>query len=179
MHDRLSRWWSTISLRSKITGVTVFLLAMGLTVAGAGTLSVVSSYLTDETDRRLQVAVGDLDPYIMLDGSSTFSDDIYSGHNPYYLAAIDADSGLIQDNLTEEDRASAPDVSALSLLYLSEHEGAFTLFNEKHTAQWRVIALPLRVGESGDATLLVGQNLSANNNLLIATRRSSCSSPSR
>jgi len=166
MHDRLSRWWSTISLRSKITGVTVLLLAMGLTVAGVGTLSVVGNYLTEETDRRIQVAVGELDAYIMLDGDNTFSDDIYSGRNPYYLAAIDADGVLIEDNLEDVDRASAPDVSGLSLLYLSEHDGAFTLFNENHTAQWRVLALPLRVGESGDATLLVGQNLSANNNLL-------------
>jgi len=166
MHDRLSRWWSTISLRSKITGVTVLLLAMGLTVAGVGTLSVVSNYLTEETDRRLQVAVGDLDSYIMLDGENTFDEDIYSGRNPYYLAAIDANGVLIEDNLKSTDQASAPDVSGLSLLYLSEHEGAFTLFNKTHTAQWRVLALPLRVGESGDATLLVGQNLSSNNNLL-------------
>lgn len=166
MHDRLSRWWSTISLRSKITGVTVFLLAMGLTVAGAGTLSVVSSYLTDQADRRLQLAVGELDSYITLDGDNTFDDDIYSGRNPYYLAAIDADGVLIQDNLTIEDRPSAPDVSGLSLLYLSEHDGAFTLYNEKHTAQWRVIALPLRVGASGDATLLVGEDQSENNDLL-------------
>ena len=160
MHDRLSRWWATISLRSKITGVTVLLLAMGLTVAGAGTLSVVSSYLTDETDRRLQVAVGDLETYIEFDEANTFSEDIYSERNPYYLAAVDADGALLKDNLPAEFRKAAPDISGLSLLYLSNHEGAFTLFNKNHTAQWRVIALPLRIGTNGEATLLVGQNLS-------------------
>lgn len=166
MHDRLSRWWATISLRSKITGVTVLLLAMGLTVAGAGTLSVVSSYLIDETDRRLQVAVGDLDSNIVLDGDNTFSEDIYSGRNPYYLAAIDAEGALLKDNLPDTLRKSAPEVSSLNLLFLTTHDGAFTLFNKNHTAQWRVIALPLRVGTSGEATLLVGQNLSQNNALL-------------
>jgi len=166
MHDRLSRWWATISLRSKITGVTVLLLAMGLTVAGAGTLSVVSSYLIDETDRRLQIAVGDLETNIEFDEENTFSEDIYSERNPYYLAAVDAGGGLLKDNLPDESRKAAPDVSDLSLIYLSSHEGAFTLFNKNHTAQWRVIALPLRVGSSGEATLLIGQNLSQNNALL-------------
>ena len=98
MHDRLSRWWATISLRSKITGVTVLLLAMGLTVAGAGTLSVVSSYLIDETDRRLQVAVGDLEQNIEFDEDNTFSEDIYSERNPYYLAAVSSGGELLKDN---------------------------------------------------------------------------------
>jgi len=53
MQDRISRWWATISLRTKITGVTVLLLTLGLAVAGSGTLSVVSSYLITQVDADL------------------------------------------------------------------------------------------------------------------------------
>ena len=34
--DGLSRWWSGISLRTKVTGVTVLLVTLGLIVAAAG-----------------------------------------------------------------------------------------------------------------------------------------------
>src|SRR6187431_2120862 len=166
MLERLSRWWSTISLRTKITGVTVFLLAMGLTVAGAGTLSVVSSYLIDQVDVQLQEAANDLPPYLQLDGENTFSDDRSSRQYPYYLAAVDYNGQLLADNLPEAERNNAPEVSDLTLLYLSNHLDSFTLTNEKHTAEWRVIAMPLRMGVSGQATLLVGTDLSATKALI-------------
>ena len=167
MQDRLSRWWATISLRTKITGVTVLLLTLGLAVAGAGTLSVVSSYLIGDVDNELKVAASKLDPFLDLDGKDTFSEDAASGLIPYYLAAIDANGVLIKDNLDPDLADVAPDVSQLSLLYLSDHFDAFTLTNDAHTASWRVIALPQRVlTEDGQATLLVGRNLSQNNALL-------------
>ena len=155
-------------MRSKITGVTVFLLVTGLTVAGAGTLYVVSNYLTDSADKSLQTYIAnELPETITLDGDSAFSQDINSGGSPYYLAAIDSSGELIDDNLPDDQRAIAPDVHNLSLLYLSNHEGAFTLANERNTAQWRIAALPLKVvGTEGSATLLVGLSLESNNNLL-------------
>jgi len=168
MHDRLAGWWSTISLRSKITGVTVFLLVTGLTVAGAGTMFVVSNYLTEATDARLTTYIStELPETITLDGENTFSEDVDSGGNPFYLAAIDSEGTLIEDNLPESRRDYAPDVHDLSLLYVSSQEGAFTLANERNTAQWRVAALPLKVvGTDGSATLLVGISLGDNNALL-------------
>jgi two-component system OmpR family sensor kinase len=165
MHDRLSRWWGTISLRTKITGVTVFLLTMGLAVAGLGTLTVVSSYLISKTDNELQVAANQLDNI----GDATFNENPASGLFPYYLAAVDSNGTLITDNLGNQ-RDIAPDVSQLSLLYLSGHDEAFTLSNDSRTVSWRVIALPQRVlsaNGQATATLLVGLNLSTTNAILI------------
>ena len=165
MHGRISRWWATISLRTKITGVTVLLLTLGLAVAGAGTLSVVSSYLIGDVDRELQVAAKSLGPLIT--GDDAFSEEAASGLIPYYLAAVDANGQLIKDNLRATDGDLAPDVSQLSLLYLADHYDAFTLTNDAHTVSWRVIALPQRVlTDDGQATLLVGRNLSQNTALL-------------
>ena len=167
MQDRLGRWWGRISLRTKITGVTVLLLTMGLAVAGAGTLSVLTSYLLDEVDTGLQKYVNQMADYITLDGENTFSGIPNSGLNPYYLAAVAPDGRLMYDNLSNTDRKIAPDVSDLSLLYLSDHLGSFTLSNASHTAQWRVIALPLRVlGTNSQSTLLVGWDLSTTNALI-------------
>jgi two-component system, OmpR family, sensor kinase len=168
MQDRLSRWWATISLRTKITSVTVLLLTLGLAVAGSGTLSVVSSYLINDVDNELKAAAQKLDPVLDLDGKDTFSEDAASGLIPYYLAAVAADGTLIKDNLNRDEQGIAPDVSELSLLYLATHYDAFTITNEAHTVSWRLIALPQRVvtSEGDQATLLVGRNLSRNNALL-------------
>ena len=160
--DRISRWWGMISLRTKITGVTVFLLTMGLAVAGIGTLTVVSSYLLQNIDSELQGAanqLGDITP-------ETFTDNPASGLFLYYLGAVDADGTLLKDNVGDAERA--PDVSELSLLYLSQHDEAFTLSNEKHTVSWRGIAVPLHVADqNGRVTLLVGRDLTETNALLL------------
>ena len=161
--DSISRWWGMISLRTKISGVTVFLLTMGLAVAGIGTLSVVNSYLIERIDNELHVAANQLDSIT----SATFTENPASGLFPYYLGAVDANGELIIDNL-EDDSEIAPDVSELSLLYLADQADAFTLTNEAHTISWRVIALPLQVpSQNGQATLLVGRDLTQTNALLL------------
>lgn len=54
--DAVTTWWRRISLRAKVTGVTVAMLAIGLFVAGVGTSFVLYSALltnVDETVRQL------------------------------------------------------------------------------------------------------------------------------
>src|SRR5687768_10493448 len=41
--DAVTSWWRRISLRAKVTGVTVAVLALGLLVAGIGTVPVLRS----------------------------------------------------------------------------------------------------------------------------------------
>jgi two-component system OmpR family sensor kinase len=162
MHDRLSAWWATISLRTKISGVTVLLLTLGLAVAGAGTLSVVRSYLIGEVDHDLQLAAQKLEP----SPNGVFIEDSLV---PYYLGAVDAQGSLIGDNLGPANSDVAPDVSELTVLYLNTHDDTcFTVTNEAGTVFWRVLALPERVAtdDGRPATLLVGRNLGQNNALL-------------
>jgi two-component system, OmpR family, sensor kinase len=167
MHERLSRWWASISLRNKITGVTVLLLAMGLTVVGAGTFSVVSSYLASRADDELQKVNAELQNSIALNGQATFSENPTSTLNPYYLAAVAQDGSLLIDNLTDDNREIAPDVTGLTLLFLANKEEALTLSNADGTYQWRVIAIKERLSYQGEkSTLVIGLDLSQNNNLL-------------
>jgi two-component system, OmpR family, sensor kinase len=167
MQERLSRWWDAISLRNKVTGVTVLLLATGLAIVGGGTFSVVSSYLTGRADDELQEVNNTLSGTLELTGSNTFSDDPRDSLNPYYLAAVRYDGTLLADNVIEADQGIAPVTTSLTLLYISDHEGSFTLVSEDGTARWRVIAIPLRVNYQGEpATLVIGLDLSQNTNLL-------------
>jgi len=165
MQDRITRWWGTISLRTKITGVTVLLLTLGLAVAGSGTLSVVSSYLVNQVDADLETAAQKFDS---LDENAFDSDS--NELIPYYLALVDTHGNLMIDNLGPNSTKIAPDVSSLSLLNIVDHQDAFTLTNDAHTVSWRVIAIPQRAvtleGDRVTLTLLVGRNLSQNNALL-------------
>jgi two-component system OmpR family sensor kinase len=159
MHD-ITEWWNRISLRTKITGVTVLLLTMGLLVAGLGTMAVLRNYLQDEVDADLRSAAKDLPEF-----ASTFDQETYSGRNRFYYAAVDAEGTLVDDNLTSEQAALRPDVSSLTLIKLREDLPAMlTLSNPKHTAEWRVIALPGQLGNTGEqATLVIGLSLEESN----------------
>ena len=145
--------WNRISLRTKITGVTVLLLTAGLMVAGFGTMSVLRAYLLDDIDNQLKAAGTELPVHITYD---------HSDLNPYYIAAVSSDGLLISDSLRDDQSALRPDVSSLTLLYLTEDLDPITLTTKDKNTQWRVIAIPQRVPlDNGEqATLIVGLNLS-------------------
>ena len=59
--DAVTRWWRRISLRAKVTGVTVAVLALGLVVAGIGTVPLLRSSLIGNIDAQLpSLAASDL-----------------------------------------------------------------------------------------------------------------------
>ncbi|MBG6239173.1 two-component system OmpR family sensor kinase [Mycetocola sp. CAN_C7] len=56
MHDQVAEWWNAISLRTKITGVTVLVLTFGLLVAGVGTVVMLRPALISKVDSDLVAA---------------------------------------------------------------------------------------------------------------------------
>ncbi|MFC6357043.1 sensor histidine kinase [Luethyella okanaganae] len=54
MHQTLTEHWNRISLRTKITGVTVLMLTLGLLVSGIGTMTMLQAYVLMQMDARLQ-----------------------------------------------------------------------------------------------------------------------------
>lgn len=156
----LTEWWNRISLRTKITGVTVFLLTMGLLVAGVGTAAFLRTYLLDEADRQLRDVANSLPTPFDLRGAQTFNKESVYGLNPYYLAAVSSDGVNLGDNLDDNQTDLRPDVSGLTLLALRDLPETLTLTNPQHTVEWRVLAVPAGVVETGEqATLIVGVNL--------------------
>lgn len=165
MHEQLTQWWESISLRSKITGVTVFVVTIGLLVVGIGTLTVLQRTLLDEVDRQINQAADDLPESFAVDEFDSFDEltpSIFS--NPFYFGAVDADGVLIDDNVSDDSRPQAPDITRLTSEFVGELDGGLTVTSADRTTQWRIITFPLTVtnsetGESTDATLLIGADL--------------------
>lgn len=165
MHEQVTQWWESISLRSKITGVTVFVVTLGLLVVGIGTLTVLQRTLIDEVDRQINQAADDLPESFAVDEFDSFDEltpSIFS--NPFYFGAVDADGVLIDDNVSDDSRPQAPDITRLTSEFVGELEGGLTVTSTDRTTQWRIITFPLKVtnsetGESTDATLLIGADL--------------------
>ncbi|MDL5350989.1 HAMP domain-containing sensor histidine kinase [Microbacterium sp. zg-YB36] len=53
-NDALTSWWRSVSLRAKVTGVTVAVLAIGLVSAGVGTLAFLRNTLAANLDAQVQ-----------------------------------------------------------------------------------------------------------------------------
>jgi len=51
--DSVTRWWRRISLRAKVTGVTVAVLALGLMLAGIGTVPILRGAMINNIDAQL------------------------------------------------------------------------------------------------------------------------------
>lgn len=182
MHEQLSQWWEGISLRSKITGVTVLVVTFGLLVVGTGTLTTLQRTLLDEVDRQISQAATELRELLssengeraqfttdQFDEFTTLTPSVFSA--PFYFGAVDARGDVIDDNVADYARDSAPDLSRLTAGFVADLDGGVTLTSENRTTQWRVATYPLLVtnletGESQQATLVVGANLSDTNNVI-------------
>ena len=162
MHERLTKWWNGVSLRTKITGVTVLLLSLGLLVAGLGTMSSLRYYLVQEVDAKISSVVIPLTHTITYRTSGDKpSCTITQVPTEYYLAVVSSDGELVCDNKKVGD--DRPSADGLTLAKVQDHDGAFTLHDEGGTGQWRAIAyLPANV----QATVLVGLNLDDANGLI-------------
>ena len=168
--DDLSEWWSRVSLRTKITGVTVLLLTTGLFVAGVGTMAVLRGYLIQEVDSR----VGEMASKVLqqedldFDETDLFQPEGTGSFYDFYYAAVDANGVLLADNLPTNSNDLRPVVDSLSLAHLQElSQTTLTLHNASGTIEWRVVAYPAVIkGTSEQATLLVGTTLQDANGIV-------------
>jgi two-component system OmpR family sensor kinase len=162
MHE-ISEWWNRISLRTKITGVTVFLLTVGLLVAGTGTMAVLRNYLLDEVDAKITSAGDKLQGTIQYSGTA---DDpqcsLPTLPNDYFLAVLNYDGELLCNNRVED--AARPVVDELTLRDVADTTGAFTLPSTVVGDQWRVVAYPAtnRLG-TDYFTIVIGLDLKDTN----------------
>ncbi len=70
--NKIAERWNRISLRSKITGVTVLMLTLGLLVSGIGTAAMLRSYVEDQMETKLEtIASGELRKYFEVDSDAS------------------------------------------------------------------------------------------------------------
>src|SRR5689334_11240573 len=131
-HASFDRWWNGISLRAKITGVTVLLLTFGLAVAGAGTTTVLRSYLLDQQDQKIQqlasqVSVGKL-----------VCDLRYSTTGMLEAIVTSSGNGFCT-NLPKT--GPQPTLTSLNLHRVADLNGSPTTVKGSHGSSWRVVAV--------------------------------------
>jgi two-component system OmpR family sensor kinase len=136
----MNRWWDGISLRTKITGITVLLVALGLLVAGLGTMTVLSTYLMTQLDNRVSTTSSQLEGQNVSDGEQYCKLSVVL-ENSSYVAAYDGDGKQICDTKS----ASRPDISDLDFATASRANTAFSLYDRQHNHEWRAEVIPAKL----------------------------------
>jgi two-component system, OmpR family, sensor kinase len=161
MHEQLTEWWNGISLRGKITGVTVMLLTLGLLVAGVGTMSFLRSYLVNQVYTTLVSGFAP-NPADAADAACSQSTKI----QPRYYFAVITNSGSTEC-INQPEGAATPVVSSKTLPKVIKSGAAFTLSDRSGDTHWEAIGFPL-LGTDGTASkaVIVAYNLGENEQII-------------
>ncbi|MCS5714709.1 ATP-binding protein [Herbiconiux sp. CPCC 205716] len=161
MHAIL-RQWNSISLRTKITGVTVLMLTFGLVVSGVGTMVVLRTYLLQQVDSQLDQASADPSPFLGPNASSASFNiqDITSAPDDYFVGLLDSSGNLIVSNWADRDSGTMP--AALVDLDTANQLGGkvFTVDSVDHTAEWHAVTTMVELfGGDGYGTVVIAKSL--------------------
>ncbi|MET0589562.1 MAG: HAMP domain-containing sensor histidine kinase [Naasia sp.] len=164
MHETLSRWWNGTSLRTKITGVTVLLLTLGLLISGFGTLAVMRGFLVEEVDMQVRSASDEVRGQFGDDSDPADFERFWDqGLSTFYLALVDSDGALVASDAEEIGEANPPDVAPLTSARTAQlDETPVTLESVGGRGEWRAIALPVTAG-GDDHSLVVALPLDSTN----------------
>ena len=162
LHDR----WNAISLRTKITGVTVLLLTFGLLISGIGTLALLKPALIAQLDSQLETVSYDLSS--VLDVSSTTNNS--STPTDYYYAVYAADGTLVQENWADKPDSVQPQLSSgLTLQDAVNLDGVvFGVKSGNGRILYHAVALPVNFSDGSGAmgTVLVALSTASVDRLL-------------
>ncbi|MCY7413726.1 MAG: HAMP domain-containing histidine kinase [Salinibacterium sp.] len=164
MHDKLAEWWNRISLRTKVTGVTVLLVTLGLMVAGAGTMTVLQTYLLGEVDTKVDVVAQQLDGSIIKFEAPGEEPQctVTTAPTEYFIAVLSFEGTMLCSNRSMQ--AAQPVVESLTLQQVAARQDAFTLPSTDTPGQWRVMAFPATSPVSDDYfSIVVGLDLADSN----------------
>ena len=180
MHQTLTDRWSRISLRSKITGVTVLMLTLGLLVSGVGTMTMLRSWVEDQQDKKLvAIARGELSKYFVggdagdtLDGEDLRLDTT----DDVFIAIYDGEGEFVAHNWLLHDRDSWPEIPAqltvsdVSLLNAGTSGYTVrTLHDVNGDPNFHAITLVANADNHGNfAPVLVAVSMTESRNLLAA-----------
>jgi len=164
MHSRLLDRWNAISLRTKITGVTVLMLTLGLLVTGIGTMSMLKPVLLDQLDAQLSAASGASYINTYLYSQSADSDQIATDASPsdYFAALYNSDGDLVKTNWKNIPYAHRPDIpNHLTLSEAKAMPGGFSLHSNDGRTTYRAMATTQTFVGSGElATAIVATTTS-------------------
>jgi len=165
MLSGMQQWWESTSLRTKITGVTVIVITLGLFGIGVGTMATVQQYLLDEVDRKIDEVAAGLSPSLTTSDFASFDTTGQTGsRSSYFLAAISDDGEVLASNLEPDNSGYQPDVSGITQSFILNNAPNFTVQSLDGNTEWRLHAYSLRIIQEAnmtreDATLIIGVDL--------------------
>jgi two-component system OmpR family sensor kinase len=165
MLSGVQQWWESTSLRTKITGVTVIVITLGLFGIGVGTMATVQQYLLDEVDRKIDEVAAGLSPSLTTADFASFDTTGQTGsRSSYFLAAITDKGDVLASNLEPSSSGYQPDVSGITQSFILNNSPNFTVSSLDGNTEWRLHAYTLRIIQEADmtqeqATLIIGVDL--------------------
>ncbi|TFD48358.1 HAMP domain-containing histidine kinase [Cryobacterium frigoriphilum] len=167
MHEKLTAKWSSISLRSKITGVTVLLLTVGLLVSGIGTMAMLKQYVIQQVDQSLQTeAQTALNGFTASALASGAPSEVSSD---YFVALYDANGNLVERTWRGRPHDELPVVSMpLDLQAVTQQDGrTLELYNASHDTTFLAVAVPFVISPQGTyGTMLMAVSLKPTENTM-------------
>ena len=167
MHEKLTAKWSSISLRSKITGVTVLLLTVGLLVSGIGTMAMLKQYVIQQVDQSLQTeALTALNGFTASALSNSAPSEVSS---EYFVALYDANGNLVERTWRGRPHDELPVVSMpLDLQAVTQQDGrTLELYNASHDTTFLAVAVPFVISPQGTyGTMLMAVSLKPTENTM-------------
>ncbi|HEY0249621.1 MAG TPA: ATP-binding protein [Gryllotalpicola sp.] len=156
MHRSLLAAWNAISLRTKITGVTVLVLTFGLLLTGVGTTLLFKPVLISQLDQQLTAASTAASINAMLASQSSDNDTVTQDgeQSPYFLALYDAEGKLLQYNWRTISRDARPLTATTlpaSLAAVCKQGGLFYLASNDGSLQYRARCVTLKYASNDDA----------------------------
>lgn len=164
MHSRLLDRWNAISLRTKITGVTVLMLTLGLLVTGIGTMSMLKPVLLDQLDAQLSAASGPTYLNTYLFKSTAKEDQIAADASPsdYFAVLYDSNGSMVKHNWNNIPYAHRPAIpTTLTVPEGKAMTGGFPLPSNDGRTTYRALAQTVTIAGSGElATAIVATSTS-------------------
>jgi len=161
MERRLGQAWERVSLRVKLTTLSVALIAILILVSSFGTIALLKTYLQQNLDTMLTSTASTLDhedPAQLEDRLATRQVQLPRLPNDYYIAYLDTQGnlmiGLVSSTRSTQD---VPNLSGFSTSYvLATHGHPFESFTSSNTGakSWRIVAVPL-VGMDGSLVVAI------------------------
>ena len=176
MQSKIGKAWELVSLRSKLTGLSVALIGLLLLVSSFGTVTLLRAYLQQNTDNLISSAA----TLLSQENPSLIEPKILAKRlnlprlpSDYMIAVLDLEGNTIYRIMaSDSDEDDLPDLSILNLagtaataglpFDLDEHGGLGEVTIDEHDS-WRVVAKPFR---NYAATVVVALPNSANLELL-------------
>ena len=156
MNNRFSSVWERISLRAKLTSLSVALIGLLLIVSSFGTISLLRTYLQQNVDTMLTSTAATLsheDPALVEARLANRQLTLPRLPSDFYVAYLDTSGNLLIGLVSStNDSKNVPNLSAFSLAAVLATQGQ--PFNADDTgvarsidpdrADWRIVALPLQ-----------------------------------